>query len=294
MINNYTKATIKMISSMIIFGTIGIFVRNIDFSSGIIALARAVIGTVFLILYVLITKKKISFLVIKKNFRILCFSGMFLGINWILLFEAYKYTSVATATLCYYMAPIFVILISPFLFKEKLTGLKGTCVFFAFVGMILVSGGFDSGFSGNNNFAGVLFGLSAAVFYASVIILNKKLKDISPYEQTIVQLIISIIVIIPYIVMKEDFTEIPYSGKSVFLLVIIGILHTGISYSLYFSSMIELKAQRIAFLSYIDPITAILISAFILKESMSLLSLAGGLLILFSYYMKFLEPSGDS
>ena len=274
------KAKASLIFSMLVFGTIGIFVRYIPLPSSVIALTRGVIGTVFLIVVTLKRGPGISWKAIRRNLLNLCLSGAFIGINWILLFESYRFTTVATATLCYYMAPVFVTISAPFLFKERLTKKKMLCIAGALVGMIFVSGIWNTGISGTGELRGVLYGIGAAVFYASVILLNKKIRDISAYDKTMMQLAAASIVLLPYTVLTEKVSVLSLTPVAVILLAVVGILHTGISYTLYFGSMKELEAQTIAIFSYIDPIVAILLSALFLKEPLGIGGIAGAIMVL--------------
>lgn len=274
------KAKASLIFSMLVFGTIGIFVRYIPLPSSVIALTRGVIGTVFLIVVTLKRGPGISWKAIRRNLLNLCLSGAFIGINWILLFESYHFTTVATATLCYYMAPVFVTISAPFLFKERLTKKKMLCIAGALVGMIFVSGIWNTGISGTGELRGVLYGIGAAVFYASVILLNKKIRDISAYDKTMMQLAAASIVLLPYTVLTEKVSVLSLTPVAVILLAVVGILHTGISYTLYFGSMKELEAQTIAIFSYIDPIVAILLSALFLKEPLGIGGIAGAIMVL--------------
>ncbi len=277
---NTRKAKIKLISSMSIFGTIGVIVRYIPLPSSLIAMARGFIGTLFLLLFVYVKKSRISWPDIKRNMLILCLSGAFIGINWILLFEAYRYTTVAIATLCYYLAPIFVIVGSAFLFKEKVTLTKAICVVVALLGMVLISGVLKGNLSGGFSFAGILFGVGAAILYACVVVMNKQLKGISSYDETIVQLGMAAVVILPYVLLTENISEIVFSPLSAILIITVGIIHTGIVYAMYFGSIKDLKAHTVAIFSYIDPIVAILLSALVLKEKMDILSIIGAVLVL--------------
>ena len=263
------NAHLKNILSMFIFGTIGIFRRYLPLPSSLVAMARGAIGMVFLLAVMGLMKKKLDIASIKKNLPKLCLSGVCLGVNWILLFEAYNYTSVATATLCYYLAPMFIILVSPALLKEKITTRKLACVGVALVGMVFVSGVLDAGISSIAELKGIFLGLAAAVFYASVVLLNKKTAGIPANDRTIMQLGVSAIVLLPYVLLTENFAEMSFTPGVVGMLIVVGILHTGVAYALYFGSLRELKAQTAAILSYIDPVVAILLSALLLKESMS-------------------------
>ena len=277
---NEKSAKIRLMAAMFIFGTIGIFVRSIPLPSSVIALARGIIGTLFLIIFTRIKKIRISYEEIKNNLVILCLSGMLIGIHWIFLFEAYHHTTVAVATLCYYLAPVFVIIASPFVLKEKLSLKQGVCVVVALVGMIFVSGIFKRESIGNFQITGVLFGLGAAVIYATVIILNKHLKQISSYAMTIMQLGIAVAVLTPYTLLTQNMRELTFSFMTIILLGVVGIVNTGITYGLYFSGIKELKAHTIAIFSYIDPIVAIFLSIIILREKPDIFTIIGGALIL--------------
>ena len=278
---NNNKDKMMMIGAMTIFGTIGIFRKYIPLPSSLLALARGIIGTAFLLFLVLAVKRdKLSIEAIKRNFVFLVVSGAFIGFNWILLFEAYQYTTVATATLCYYMAPVIVVLVSPFLFKERLTPLKAICVAVALAGMVFVSGIPQSGFGGMSELKGILLGLGAATLYAIVVILNQYIKDIPAYDKTIMQLGTAAIAILPYTLLTENFADISFTPVAVLMLLFVGIVHTGIAYTLYFGSMSGLKTQTIALFSYIDPVVAIILSAVILQENIGLWGVIGAVMVL--------------
>ena len=274
------NAKFRLMTAMFIFGTIGIFVRNIPLPSSVIALARGVIVTLFLIIFTKIRKIKISYTEIKNNLSILCLSGMLIGIHWIFLFEAYRNTTVAVATLCYYLAPVFVIIASPFVLKEKLTFKQIVCIGVALIGMIFVSGIFEKGGTENLQLKGIFFGIGAAIIYAVVILLNKHLKKISSYTMTIMQLGIAAAVLAPYTLLTQNTGSLTFNFTTLILLGIIGIINTGITYTLYFSAIQELKAHTIAIFSYIDPIVAILLSTLILREKPDVFTVIGGIMIL--------------
>ena len=277
---NVHLSRLGLIGSMTIFGTIGIFVRLIPIPSSVIAMIRGFMGMLFLVAVMLISKSGISFEKVKKKALGLFVSGGFIGINWILLFESYRYTTVATATLCYYMAPILVILVSPLLLKERLTAKKLICVVAALLGMVFVSGILQSeGFS-LSEIKGVLLGLGAALLYASVVLINKKLTDVPTYEKTAIQLGSAAVVILPYTLITENFAQMVFSPLTVVLIFVVGILHTGIAYALYFDAISKLPAQTAAIFSYIDPIVAIVLSAILLKEPLTMHSVIGAILIL--------------
>ena len=268
---------LKILTSMAIFGTVGIFVRFIPLPSATIAFCRGVLGCVFLLLLMAVTGKKPSLEDIKRNGVILAISGAAIGINWILLFEAYRHTTVAIATICYYLAPAFVTLGSP-LVGETLTGKKLGCIGIAMVGMVFVSGVFQGSQSGS--FLGVLLGVGAAVFYASVILLNKKLSPMVAYDKTLCQLGAASIVVVPYILLSGGLSFGEMTGLSWVMLLIVGIVHTGFAYALYFGAIRDVNAQTAAILSYLDPVLSIILSALILRERLDVFSVIGAVLIL--------------
>ena len=272
------RARLMLIISMTVFGTLGPFVRNIPVSSGELALYRAVLAAVLILGYLLISGQKIPFGNIKKEIPLLLFSGAAMGFNWILLFEAYKYTTVSVATLSYYFAPVIVTAVCPFLFKEKLTGKQILCFVMSTVGIVMITGIGDMG--DGQHLIGILFGLGAAVFYATVILLNKFIKNVEGIHRTFLQFIAAIIVLLPYVAATGGMTLGSLNMVGWVNLLIVGLVHTGVTYCLYFSSLKELPGQKAAILSYIDPLVAVVISVTVLGESMSLWQLVGGILIL--------------
>ena len=273
---NKNKALGMVITSMVIWGTIGIFRRYIALPSSVIAFARGIIGSVFLIILCKVKGISLKQVPSKKMVGLLVLSGVLMGINWLLLFEAYNYTSVATATLCYYMEPVIVILVSPILFKEALTKRKIICVAVALFGMLLVSGVIGSEIYG---LLGIVLGLAAALLYGTVVIMNKWLQGVDTYQKTIIQLLSAAMIMIPYMLFVEDM-HIVTDTVSIGMLLFVGIVHTGIAYALYFGAIPKLKTQTVALFSYLDPVVAIVLSAVVLHESMSVLSIIGAICIL--------------
>ncbi len=275
-----SAALLKVFLAMFIFGTIGLFVKYIPLPSSVIALARGVIGTLFLFVVMLARKNRFSWPAVRKNLLWLCLSGAFLGFNWILLFEAYKHTTVATATLCYYMAPILVILVSPLLLKEKLTAKKLCCVLAALGGMVCISGVLRGGVPSAAELQGILLGLAAALLYAAIVLLNKKISGISAFERTILQLGLSAIVLLPYCLATVPLSGLAPDLPAGLLLVLVGIVHTGLAYFLYFGALDTVPAQTAAIVSYVDPVVAVLASVLLLQEAMTAESILGAVLIL--------------
>lgn len=280
------RSKLMNLSAMLIFGTIAVFVRNIELTSKEIAVLRGVIGSIFLLGVMLFSKEKTSFSAIKKNLPILVLSGLGVGANWIFLFEAYKYTTVSIATLSYYCAPIFVTIMAPIILKEKISLIKFLCVCTAMIGMLCIVGTNKGSIGeGYNHFLGIIYGLTAAVGYASVILMNKFIKGLKGVETTVTQLVFASILLLPYVMVTSGFDFSKMTGISWWYMIFLGVVHTGFAYALYFSSLKELKGQTIAVLSYIDPITAVLISALFLGEQLTMFQIIGGVLILGSTFI---------
>lgn len=271
------KAKCGFLSAMAIFGTVGLCVENIPLPSATIACLRGILGLIFLLIVMTVSGKKPDKLCIRQNLPILLLSGAAIGGNWILLFEAYRYTTIATATVCYYMAPVFLVLASPLL-GERLTSQKLLLSGTALLGMVFVSGVLKGGIAGGK---GILCGVGAACLYASVMFLNKKLGKIDAYDKTVIQLAAAAIVILPYCLLSRGFDMSAMTTKGYIFLAIVGIVHTGFSYWLYFGSMGQLPSQTVALFSYLDPVLAIILSALLLPgEALDWQGIVGAVLIL--------------
>ena len=273
------KSRMMMVTAMAVFGTVALFVRNIPVSSSEIALYRAVMAALLLGAFLLLSGQKIDFRAIRKELPLLLISGMAMGINWILLFEAYRYTTVSVATLSYYFAPVIVTVACPILFKEKMGVKQWLCFGMSTLGIVLITGVGDLS-AGNTHLIGILFGFGAAALYAAVVLLNKFIKGVAGIQRTFLQFVAAILILLPYVLLTGGIHLHSLSGSGWVNLLIIGIIHTGITYCLYFSALRDIPGQEAAILSYIDPLVAVTISVFVLGEQLTLLQLLGGILIL--------------
>ena len=285
------SARMMLIASMAIFGTLGPFVRSISVSSGELALYRAVMAAVLLALFLLVTGQRIVLKEIRKELVLLLLSGIAMGINWILLFEAYKYTTVSVATLSYYFAPVIVTAACPILFKERLTVKQIVCFAASTAGLVLVIG--VSGFgTGGKDHIGILFGLGAAVFYASVVLINKFIKTVAGLQRTFLQFVGAIVILVPYVFCTSGVTLGGMDATGWLCLLAVGIIHTGGAYCLCFSALNNLPGQEAAILSYVDPVVAVLVSLFVLGEPMTAPQVIGGILILGFTFLNEVELKG--
>ena len=273
------KPRLMIAGSMIVFGTLAPFVRAIPVSSAQLALCRAVIAAVLISLFLLLTGRGIPLKSLGKELLLLLISGAAIGINWILLFEAYKYTTVSVATLSYYFAPVIIIVACPILFREKMSRKKWLCFLMSTLGIVLITGIGDLS-SGSSHIKGIAFGLGAAALYATVVLINKFIRGVGGIQRTFLQFVAAAVVLLPYVLLTEGLSFAAMDSRGWLLLGVIGLVHTGICYCLYFSALKDVPGQEAAILSYADPLVAVLMSIFVLGEAISAVQIVGGALIL--------------
>jgi len=274
-----TYAKLQLIFTMLLFGTIGTLSRFIGMPSSVICLGRAFFGVLIILAILALRRQKPDTEAIRRNIGWLTLSSVFMCVNWICQFEAFKYTTIATATLCYYMQPVFYIIAGAVVLREKLSARKLACVAVAFGGMVLVSGVLQTGFH-VSELKGALFGAAGGFFYAMVVLINKYMKDISPVDTTITQLALVSVLMLPYSAATGAFSGASVTATGITCLLVLGFLHTGIGYIIYFDAVNKLPAQTVGILSYIDPVEAVLLSAFFLKEPVTAQTVIGAVMIL--------------
>ncbi len=275
----HNRARVMMAFSGFVFGTLALFTRNIAVASSELALYRAILASLLLGGYLLLTRQKLNFASIKKQLPLLLLSGAAMGFNWILLFEAYRYTTVAVATLSYYFASVIVTVACPILFREKLTKRQILCFVMSTLGLVLITGIGDLS-AGSSHGKGILFGLGAASLYATVVLLNKFIRDVGGIHRCLFQFLAAILVLTPYVGLISGFHPGVLDDTGWVCLLVVGLFHTGVTYCLYFSALKDLSGQEASILSYVDPLVAVLISVLVLGETMTPVQLLGGALIL--------------
>lgn len=267
------------ILAMAIFGTLGLFVRNIQVTSGELALLRSLMALALIGTYFLLSKRTIPLRSIGKELPLLLASGVAMGFNWILLFQAYRYTTVSVATISYYFAPVIVTVLSPILFRERVRGKQWLCFVMSTIGILLITG-LGSVNNDINLYIGIGYGLGAACLYATVVLLNKYIKSVEGLYRTFLQFLAAALVLIPYVLLTTGINLSVLDLKGTVSLLVVGIIHTGITYCMYFSALKELPGQKAAILSYIDPLVAVIISVSVLGEAIAPLQILGGALVL--------------
>jgi len=273
------QARVSMAFAMAIFGTIGFFVKHIPLSSGEIVLYRALLAILVISLYLILRRSPIPFAQIRAELPLLLLSGVAVGVNWLLLFQAYQYTTVSIATLSYYFAPVLVTLACPILFHEKLSRRQILCFIMSTLGLILIIG--PQGLSQDpRHLTGIALGLCAAVFYAAAVLMNKALRATGGIHRTLIQFVGASLALIIYVPVTGGFHLGQLDGAGCLSLLILGVVHTGFAYCLYFSSLKDLSGQEASILSYIDPLVAVIVSVLLLREGITPLQILGGVMIL--------------
>lgn len=273
---------LKVIFSACAWGTMGVFVRYIGMPSSLIACIRGFIGALFLYAILCIKNKspRLDLKGIKRNLPWLTVSSIALGFNWVLLFEAYLRTSLSISTLCYYLAPIIVMVASRFLFGEKFTVAKIICIILSVTGMFFVSGILNNNAGSGYGVDGMLCAIGAAFLYATVTLSGKKIKDLSSFDQTIYELFVAAVILVPYNLLTVDAGPVNFSAKSTVLLILLGFIHTGAAFATYFSALHKIEAQIATIFTYLDPVVSILCSVFIFREKTDINCIIGAVLII--------------
>ena len=269
------KAFFKYIFALLLFGSNGIVASRIDLNSYEIVLLRTLIGSLLLIAIFFLSRGKLTFWKYKKDFAFLAVSGVAMGTSWMFLYEAYAQIGVSIASLCYYCGPVIVMILSPLLFKEKLTPTKIIGFLAVLVGIFLVNG---YGAVAANRF-GLLCGLASAVMYAFMVIFNKKAAAITGLENSTLQLFIAFATVAVFVGFKQGFMiDIP--TESVLPIFVLGLLNTGIGCYLYFSSIGKIPVQTVAICGYLEPLSAVLFSVIFLSEKLLPVQIIGAVLII--------------
>ena len=269
------KYYVMYIVSLLIFGSNGVFASHIDMTSAEIVCMRTLIGSLALILVLLISRTKLDWAVMKREAFKLIAAGICLGVNWALLFEAYKLMSVSIATLTYYLAPIIVLILSPLLLREKQSARAYIGMGAAVVGLVLAVGLGDASVTAT----GLIVGLGSAVFYAGLIIFNKKIDGVTGLPLTTIEMVIAACVMLPYVLLTGGHVGFPPDMEGTLYLIFLCLVNTGLACWLYFSSMNRLPARAVALFGYVDPVSALIFSAVFLGDRMGVLQIVGAVLV---------------
>lgn len=263
------------VASLLIFGTNGVISSYIDMSSAEIVCMRTLIGGAALLLVLLASRTRVDKTVLRRQAGKLIAAGVCLGVNWALLFEAYKLLNVSMATLTYYLAPVLVLLLSPLLLHEKQGARAYIGMAAAVIGLILAVGVADTGVT----LRGVFVGLGSAVFYAALIIFNKKIDGVSGLPLTTIEMVVAACVMTPYVLLTGGRIGFPGDTMGTLALIFLCLVNTGLACFMYFTSMNRLPARAVALFGYVDPVSALIFSAIFLGEKMGPLQILGAVLV---------------
>lgn len=276
-----TRARIRFIASLVLYGTIGCMTRFIHLPAEVIVLVRGAVGALLVLVYRLVRGERPDAAAIRQNLGWLVTGGACLGLNWVFLFTAYEYTTVAIATVCDYLFPIIVIAVSPFVFQEHIGPKRIACVVLAFVGVGLISD-VAGAIQGGVDLTGAGLGLAGAAVSAVIVISNKKMGEVDALDKVVVQLACAAAVALPYVLFKNGGT-IPLGGadaRTYVLLAVLVVVQTAFAYVLYFGSMGELPVLDVALLGYIEPVMSVVGSALFLHEPLGIVGALGAALVI--------------
>lgn len=211
-------------------------------------------------------------------------AGIALGASWIYLFEAYRLVGVGTASLIYYCGPIVVMALSPVLFKERLTASKVAGFAAVAAGAFLVS---EQALEGGEDLHGIVLGIASALAYSAMVICSKKAAQACPQrggsgiETTFIQLFSAFIVAAGFLALTQGpgALAIPVGAEDIAPLLMLGVVNTGIGCLLYFTSIGHLPVQTVAICGYLEPLSAVALSALVLGEPMGPVQIIGAALI---------------
>lgn len=270
------KSYIKYFTALLLFGSNGIVASLINLSSYEIVLLRTLIGSALLMAIFSLGRGKLTFYKNRRQFLFLCISGIAMGTSWMFLYEAYARIGVSISSLLYYCGPVIVMALSPILFKEKLTAVKVVGFAAVLCGVFLVNG---NAFDGGGDTFGIFCGIMSAVMYSFMVIFNKKAKDITGLENSMLQLLISFLTVAVFVGIKQGFV-MEIEPSSILPILVLGLVNTGIGCYFYFSSIGDLPVQTVAICGYLEPLSAVLFSFLFLKEAMMQVQMIGAALII--------------
>lgn len=270
------RAYTKYILALLLFGTNGIVASRIALSSYEIVLLRTMIGSLLLIALFLLNKGHFQFYRRKKDFLFLAISSMAMGISWMFLYEAYQQIGVSLSSLLYYCGPVIVMALSPLLFREKLTLPKIFGFALVLLGLVLVNGNIVGD---TQSHWGILCGILSAVMYAFMVICNKKAVQITGMENATLQLTVSFLTVAVFVTAVKGI-QVDATSADLPWILLLGLVNTGIGCYFYFSSINDLPVQTVAICGYLEPLSAVVFSVLLLKESMSLAQVIGAVLII--------------
>lgn len=272
---------IKLVLVMIIWGSLGVFTRSIPLSALSLAFLRAFIALP--VLFVVMKMKKVD----KVKWQLLMpylISGVLLGFGWLTLFYGFKHTSISSAVIIYNMCPVYVMIFAPLVLKETISKIQIGVIFASFIGLFLIVG---HNLLEGYGYMGLALSAVSGMLYATIVLINRSIKvRVDNQVATFVQILTSMMVLLPFVLMDGDIIRVVnLDPMAITYTILLGILHTGVAYTIFFSLYEHMKSVEIVSYSFLEPLFGILFSVIFVGETLTFVQIVGGFLILGSTYI---------
>jgi len=272
---------VKLVLVMIIWGSLGVFTRSIPLSALSLAFLRALIALP--VLFAALKMKKTAKLKppLLKPYLI---SGVLLGFGWLTLFYGFKHTSISSAVIIYNMCPVYVMIAAPLLLKETISKLQIAVICTSFLGLLMIVG---HDLLEGYGYMGMALSAVSGLLYATIVLINRSIKvRLDNQTATFAQIFTAMIVLLPFVLIDGNvFTIISLDATAIIFTILLGLLHTGVAYSLFFSLSAQMKSVEIVSYSYLEPLFGILFSVIVVDEVLTPLQIVGGVFILGSTFI---------
>lgn len=272
---------IKLVFVMIIWGSLGVFTRSIPLSALSLSFLRALIALPILFIVMKMKKANKVKCSLLKPYII---SGVLLGFGWLTLFYGFKHTSISSAVIIYNMCPVYVIIAAPIVLKETISKIQIAVIFISFLGLFLIIG---HNLTEGYGYMGLILSAISGMLYATIVLINRSIKvRVDNQTATFVQIFTAMTVLLPFVLFEGNiFTVVRLDALAVIYTILLGILHTGMAYTMFFSIYEHMKSVEIVSFSFLEPLFGILFSVIFVGERLTLLQTFGGILILGSTYI---------
>lgn len=267
--------TLEMVVAMLLSGSIGLFVIKSGQSPVNIVFFRCLISALCLIpiCYYYGHFRKVYFG--KKELFLMVTSGLLIIFNWVLLFAAFPKTSISLATIVYHVNPFVILFLGALAFHEKLNKNDVLWTIVAFIGLIVIIG-LGSTSVNSNELVGLGLVLIATTLYSISVLITKKLSNTPPLLIVFIQTLSGAIAMTPFMSVFDN----PPIGQQWLFVVGLGVLHTAFLYYLMYSAIKKIPLNNIAILSFIYPISTIVIDYFFFDHVLTSTQVLGAGLIL--------------
>lgn len=282
---NSIYGTLLVVAAGVLWGAMGIFVRRLNaygFSSLQIVASRVTFSTVIMAAVLLIRDRRLFKISLR---HIWCFIGT--GICSIAFFSwcyftAIELTSLSAAAVMLYTAPIIVMAMSLFLFKEKLTIFKVLAAISAFTGCVLVTGIAGDGFSVSS--IGLLAGAGSAFGYALYSIFGRYAIDRGYGSMTITfwTFAFASIGLIPLSRPAEITQKLSAEPSGLLWVILMAIIVTVLPYLLYTAGLNRIESGKASVMASAEPVVATIVGAIAFDEKLTLSVIIGIALVILS------------